>query len=239
MNDYKVKIHHEVLDWKRKLLRKSSYFNRISRSVQTKVNQYIPEKAHMVMTSAIKNMVEAILKGSNYITKKNQANEFQTLAEKDAKVVEKLAIYRKTAMLEGAGTGAGGFLLGLADFPLLLSIKIKFLFEMASVYGFDTNKYEERIFILQIFHLAFSSEKKRNEIIDTIENWESEKKKLVQMDWREFQQEYRDYIDLIKMFQLVPGVGAMVGAYANYRFLDHLGETAMNCYRLRLLTAAP
>jgi hypothetical protein len=33
---------------------------------------------------------------------------------------------------------------------------------------------------------------------------------------------------------LVPGIGAVVGAVANYHLLDHLGETAMNCYRLRL-----
>ena len=32
----------------------------------------------------------------------------------------------KIAAAEGAGTGAGGILLGLADFPLLLTIKIKF-----------------------------------------------------------------------------------------------------------------
>ena len=32
----------------------------------------------------------------------------------------------KIAAAEGAGTGAGGILLGLADFPLLLGIKIKF-----------------------------------------------------------------------------------------------------------------
>lgn len=55
------------------------------------------------------------------------------------------------------------------------------------------------------------------------------------MDWYVFQQEYRDYIDFIKMLQLIPGFGAIVGAYANYNLLDQLGETAMNAYRLRIL----
>jgi hypothetical protein len=55
------------------------------------------------------------------------------------------------------------------------------------------------------------------------------------MDWRVFQQEYRDYIDFVKMFQLLPCVGAVVGAYANYNLLDHLGEVAKNCYRIRIL----
>src|SRR5690606_34483057 len=130
--------------------------------------------------------------------------------------------YRKTAVIEGAGTGAGGILLGIADFPLLLSIKMKFLFEAAAVYGFDTSEYEERLFILHVFQLAFSSDEKRKETFYIIEDWEEQKKSLVDMDWRVFQQEYRDYIDLVKMFQLIPGIGAVVGAYANYNLLDQL-----------------
>jgi hypothetical protein len=37
----------------------------------------------------------------------------------------------------------------------------------------------------------------------------------------------------------VPGIGAFVGAYANNNLLKHLGETAMNVYRLRLLQKSP
>ncbi|RYM06647.1 EcsC family protein [Sporolactobacillus sp. THM7-7] len=238
MNEYELKTYQEILEWKRKMLKPSGLFNRMSKKVQTKINRYIPEKAQDLITSAVKNMVQVTLTGSHVTTKKNQAQGL-SLAEKDQRVAEKMTAYRKTAMLEGAGTGAGGFFLGLADFPLLLSIKIKFLFEAASIYGFDTSQYEERIFILQIFKLAFSSDEKRAETMKIIEEWESKKERFLDMDWREFQQEYRDYIDFVKMLQFVPGIGAVVGAYANYNLLDHLGETAMNSYRLRLLTAPP
>ena len=95
-------------------------------------------------------------------------------------------------------------MLGLVDFPLLLSIKMKFLFEAAAVYGFDTNEYEERLFILHVFQLAFSSDETRKETLSIIENWEEKKLWIAEMDWRDFQQEYRDYIDLVKMFQLIP-----------------------------------
>ncbi|MET1013106.1 MAG: EcsC family protein, partial [Paenisporosarcina sp.] len=70
-----------------------------------------------------------------------------------------------------------------------------------------------------------------------IENWEQQKSLVADMDWRNFQQEYRDYIDLVKMFQMIPGIGAVIGAFANYNLLDQLGETAMNSYRLRLMQA--
>ena len=39
------------------------------------------------------------------------------------------------------------------------------------------------------------------------------------------------------MAQLVPVIGAAVGAVANYRLLQQLGATAINCYRLRYFAA--
>jgi hypothetical protein len=57
---------------------------------------------------------------------------------------------------------------------------------------------------------------------------------ISEFDWRTFQQEYRDYLDISKMLQLVPVIGAPVGAYVNYQMIDRLGKTAMNAYRMRL-----
>lgn len=229
-----MKVQDEIAIWQRKMTRRSGMINRFSKATQTKVNGLIPQKVHHVITESIKNMVKATLAGSNFMTKKRQATGLN-LYERDELFKEKLSAFRKTAVVEGAGTGAGGIMLGLADFPLLLSIKMKFLFEAAAVYGFDTNEYEERLFILHIFQLAFSSEEIRKETLTTIENWEQQKHFIADMDWRDFQQEYRDHIDLVKMFQLIPGFGAIVGAFANYNLLDQLGETAKNAYRLRYL----
>ncbi|MGX6442339.1 EcsC family protein [Neobacillus sp. K501] len=238
MNDYELQVYDEVMEWRRKLTGRSGMMNRLSKKAQGKINGMIPEKVHEVMTESIKGMVKTTLFGSQLTTNKNQAQGL-TLAERDERIRKKIETYRKTALVEGAGTGAGGILLGLADFPLLLSIKMKFLFEAASIYGFNTNDYEERLFILHVFQLAFSSDDIRKETLYEIENWEGRKVELVEMDWRKFQQEYRDYIDLVKMMQMVPGIGAFVGAYANNNLLKHLGETAMNAYRLRMLKKAP
>ena len=221
--------------WKRRLVKKSSILNRVSKKAQKKVNEIIPEKVHQVITDGIKNFVKAVLAGSDFMTRKGNTSGV-SLADMDKQMEKKLEGFRRTAMIEGAGTGAGGILLGLADFPLLLSIKMKFLFEAATIYGFDTKEYEERIFMLQVFQLAFSSAEKRAETMKIIESWEDRKVELMEMDWQEFQQEYRDHIDFVKMLQLVPGIGAVVGAFANYNLLDQLGETAQNCYRLRLLS---
>lgn len=143
-------------------------------------------------------------------------------------------------MIEGAGTGAGGILIGLTDLPLLLGIKIKLLYELASIYGFDVKDYRERMYILSIFQLAFSSQNHVNKVFAKIENWDEYKNTLSDdindLDWRSFQQEYRDYIDLAKLLQLVPGIGAFVGAYVNNKLVDKLGEYAMYAYRMRILS---
>ncbi|GGM27825.1 protein EcsC [Paraliobacillus quinghaiensis] len=235
MDEYQTKVYDEIQTWRRKVLKRSGLFNQVSKKVQTKLNGLIPDKAHKIITDSIKNMVKATLVGSNITTKKKQAVGM-SLYERDELLKEKIVSYRKTAVVEGAGTGAGGIFLGFADFPLLLSIKMKFLFEAASVYGYDTNNYEERLFILHVFQLAFSSDSKKRETLDIIENWEIKKRDIIDMDWQVFQQEYRDYIDLLKLLQLIPGFGAIVGAYANHSLFDTLGETAMNAYRLRFLS---
>ncbi len=234
MLDYTMKVHDELRLWKQKVTRRSGLISRASKKAQTKVNGLIPEKVHKVLTESIKSMVKATLVGSNITTKKRQSSKL-SLYERDELFKEKLSTFRKTAVIEGAGIGAGGIMLGLADFPLLLSIKMKFLFEAAAVYGFDTTEYEERLFILHVFQLAFSSDETRKETLHIIENWEQQRHLIVDMDWQDFQQGYRDHIDLVKLFQLIPGFGAIVGAFANYNLLDQLGEAAMNSYRLRLV----
>ena len=61
-------------------------------------------------------------------------------------------------------------------------------------------------------------------------------KDISRFDWRNFQQEYRDYIDLAKMAQMVPLIGAPVGVMVNYHLIKKLGITAMNAYRMRLMS---
>ncbi|MGR5986112.1 EcsC family protein [Bacillus cytotoxicus] len=232
MTAYEDKVIKELQQWKHAMLKDSSMMARFSKKVQTKVQQFIPEKVQRILTETIKKMVQGISTGSNFIKPKLKETDW-SLQRRDEEVVKKLDEYKKIVAAEGAGTGAGGFFLGLADFPLLLSIKIKFLFDAATIYGFDTNKEEERLFILHVFQLAFSSDEHRKDIWKAIETWDTKKEN--QMNWEKFQTEYRDYIDLAKMLQLLPVIGAPVGAYANYQLLGRLGEVTMNCYRFRLL----
>lgn len=232
---YEEKISNELSVWARQMLRPPGYFNKLSKVVQDKINSFIPEKIHKGITVTIKQMVRGVLFSAHYTTKKKR--DFQDLIARDLAADEKIKFYQGTAATEGAITGAGGILLGLADFPLLLTIKIKLLFELAAIYGYNTENYKERLYMLHIFQLAFSSAKNRKDIYMKMIDWDDKTRGMPddihQFDWRTFQQEYRDYIDLAKLAQLVPVIGAPVGAVANYALVKKLGKTAKNAYRMR------
>ncbi len=239
MDHYISEVEDDLMSWERKIKKKSSLFSRSAKKLQNRINRAIPERIHTIMTTSIKTMVHGVLAGNTYTVK--TPLQFQSLRLKDEEARHLIQTYKRIAAAEGAGTGAGGVLLGLADFPLLLSIKMKFLFDMASIYGYDARRLEERIFILYIFQLAFSSDETRREVYERFENWEKSlgketvKETFDEHDWKTFQLEYRDYIDLPKLLQMIPGIGAVVGAFVNYHFVDWLGETAMNTYRKRLI----
>jgi hypothetical protein len=233
---YEENIRIELEFWKRDMLKEPSVFNRLTDKVQHKINSYIPDKVHSVITATIKTMVEGVLYGSTYTTSALPAEEI-SLMHREALIREKISSYSKTGAAEGGITGAGGFLLSMADFPILIGIKIKLLFEIAALYGYDVKNFKERLYILYIFQLAFSSSKNASKVFLHLQNWDDKQEILPDnaknFDWKTFQQEYRDYIDIAKLAQLLPFVGAAVGAVTNYQLLQKLGKTAMMAYRMR------
>lgn len=238
MDGYTRQAYGQLQRWIKKMKRRPSILNKTSKGVQNKINGILPKGYHEIVTSAIKNTTQAVISGSEFLTKRPL--ETGSLRDRERLIYQQTKKYKTTAMLEGAGTGAGGILLGLADLPLLLSIKIKLLYEMASIYGFDVRDYRERLFILYIFQLAFSSKEHANKIFNKVESFNKDLSNMPDdmedFDWRAFQQEYRDYIDVVKLLQMIPGVGAFVGAYVNTKLVNKLIDTAMQAYRLRILS---
>ena len=236
MDQYSKYIYLELAIWQKKMLRNPSFLNKLSKRTQDKINSWIPEKIHEAITTTLKQMIRVVLFGAAHTTAKPSSES--SLELREAAVLKRIEFYRKTAAIEGGITGAGGLLLGLADFPVLIGLKIKLLFDIASIYGFNIEDYKERVYLLHIFELAFSSHVHRKKIYLKMTDWEKKSEDLPddinQFDWRNFQQEYRDYIDLAKMAQLLPLIGAPVGYVVNSRLINKLGITAMNAYRMRI-----
>ncbi|MFA9557209.1 EcsC family protein [Evansella sp. AB-rgal1] len=241
MTAYEEKIQRELDRWENKTVRPLSITGKMTKGWQEKINKKIPEKIHQTVSESVKHMIRATLAGSDYLSDQEVLKE-SSIEEREELLEKRIVMYKRTAAVEGAGTGAGGIFLGLADFPLLLSIKMKFLFDAAKIYGHDVSDYRERLFLLQVFQLAFSKDTKKKNTLEKIKMWEIEKANLPaqqsyldSIDWKTFQLEYRDFIDLPKTLQLIPGFGAIVGAVANYHYLDILAYHAKNSFRHRLL----
>jgi hypothetical protein len=234
-SEYEAWARREVAHWRGGVLKPPGAFDRAARAVQTRINKVIPEKVHQAVTAVIEQLTRGILTGSDWTT----AAPLQDapLSERDQRAAAAITAYRTTAAVEGGVAGAGGFWLAAADFPALIAIKIKLLFDLAAIYGRATDGFGERLYLLHVFELAFSSPLHRAAVFHGMADWDARPHpdSLDAFDWRRFQQEYRDYIDLAKLAQLIPVIGAPVGAVVNYRLLDRLGDTAINAYRLRCL----
>lgn len=239
--NYERKALEEIAAWERGLFKPPGWLERTSKTIGARINNLIPPKMHDIITTTIKSIVRTALFGAEYTPRRDvERTSNLELADQEGKRL--FSLYQKIAVAEGAGTGAGGIMLNVVDFPALIAIKMKFLFELAHVYGYDTKHFAERVFILKVFQLTFSGPEKRAELLKSIKNWKSEKELWSSdadysnnMDWETFQKEYRDAIDFRKMLQMVPGIGAVAGAWANYTILEELGESAINAYRKRRL----
>ncbi|WP_410768775.1 EcsC family protein [Fontibacillus sp. BL9] len=239
--NYEHKVQREIADWEQKMFKPPGLLEKASKTIGTRINQLIPPKAHSIITTTIRSIVRTALFGAEY-TPSRPVQYTSELESADQEAKELFALYQKIAVAEGAGTGAGGIMLSMVDFPALIAIKMKYLFELAHVYGYDTKHFSERVFILKVFQMTFSGPKNRARLLSSIKNWHIEKEQWSSdaeysqnMDWETFQIEYRDAIDFRKMLQMVPGIGAIAGAWANYTILEELREFAMNAYRLRRL----
>ena len=236
--EYESWARAEVAHWRAEMLRPANALDRAARGVQQRINRIIPEKVHAAVTKVIEQMTRGMLVGADWTTA--APLEGASLSQRDQRALAAIAAYRTTAAVEGGVAGAGGFVLAAADFPALIAIKIKLLFDLAAVYGRSTDSFAERLWLLHVFQLAFSSPGRRAEVFHILEDWDRQAHpdSLDAFDWRRFQQEYRDYIDLAKLAQMIPWIGAPVGAVANWRLTERLGRTAMNAYRMRSLGAA-
>lgn len=235
-NEYEAWARTEVAHWRARVLKGAGPFDRAARGLQHRINRAIPERVHQAVTGVIERLTRTLLTGADLTT--GEPLTGLSLRERDERARRAIEGYRNAAAVEGGVTGAGGFWMAMADFPALLTLKIKLLFDLAAIYGKSGDDFAERLFLLHVFQLAFSGADHRADVFHAMQGWDAQAHpaSYEAFDWRRFQQEYRDYIDLAKLAQMIPVIGAPVGAVVNWRLTERLGETAMNAYRLRELS---
>ena len=233
--DYETNALNELFNWQKKMQCPPGLWNGLTRGVQQRLNRLVPDVVHAALAVSVREVARGVLAGSRVVASPPLLQG--SLEDREAGVRSDIDRYSRNAAIEGGLTGAGGLLLGLADFPLLLGIKLNFLVQVAAHYGFSSEEFSERLYMLYVLQLAFSSDQHRGLAYGRLTDWSSRAESLPRsieaFDWQTFQQEYRDYMDVAKLAQLVPVIGAPVGIVVNGRLMRRLGSTAIHAYRMR------
>lgn len=149
------------------------------------------------------------------------------------------------AALEGAGAGAGGFVLLAADLPVLMALNLRFISQIAHTYGFETSAQEERTFVLNVLGAGSSDHAAKTAFLKDLNKLMLDVARGA--TWKELNE--HAFVGMVrkvaailgarltkrKLAQLIPVVGGTVGAGANYAFTHQNLEAARMLYRKRYL----
>ena len=159
------------------------------------------------------------------------------------------------AAVEGGATGAAGLLGLAADIPALFSILVREMQEIATCYGYDVSTEREREYLLQVLRAGFASNVKvKMEFIVTLKEFEQI---LVNVAWKKMAEEFaakqfskhsilaglRQFAKSLgfqltkrKALQMIPVIGAIVGASLNGTLANDIGKAAYMSYRRRWIS---
>ena len=158
------------------------------------------------------------------------------------------------AAAEGGATGALGIFGLAADVPALFTIVIRLIQQISVCYGYDPTKPEERDYILHILRTASAGDVKGK--IEALILLKELEQILIKVAWkkmstelaakqisklsllaavRQFAQSLGINLTKRKALQMVPLIGAIVGASFNGTYANDIGRTAFMSYRRRWL----
>ncbi|MEC1178812.1 EcsC family protein [Metasolibacillus meyeri] len=144
----------------------------------------------------------------------------------------------KLATVQGASTGIGGIFTLAIDIPFILGVALKTLQEIAIIHGYDPNDKMERVFIIKCLQFASADIVGKEAIlkdISSMHNAEHTSDTMIAQlqGWQEVFNTYRDQFGWKKLFQMIPVVGIVFGAYANKGMIQDIAETGNMLYRKR------
>ena len=156
------------------------------------------------------------------------------------------AKYRVAGVGEGAvagSAGAGGL---AADIPVLTTLALRAIGEYATYYGFDLEEKDERLYMLYVLSLACSLDSsakykvlaEMNTVAVRIAQnteWEAANKTVLLQSIKKIAEKFGDKLTKKKLMQIVPGIGAVIGAWSSSSLLADICEASYYVYRKRFL----
>ena len=156
------------------------------------------------------------------------------------------------AAAEGGATGAAGLFGLAADIPALFTIVFRLIQQIGVCYGFDPTKPEERDYVIHILRAGSAGDIKAK--LEALMFLKQLEQILLKVTWKkmtaEFAAKQMSHLSLLaavrqfakslgvnltkrKALQMVPIIGAIVGASFNATYANDIGRAAFMTYRRR------
>ncbi|HUY34442.1 MAG TPA: EcsC family protein [Pirellulales bacterium] len=156
------------------------------------------------------------------------------------------------AAAEGCAAGAVGIIGLAADIPALLTIAIRLIQQVSVCYGYDPTKPEERDYVIHVLRTASAGDIEAK--LEAVIFLKQIEEILLKVAWKKMNAAFAakkisslSLLAAVKQFakslginltkrkalQMVPIIGAVVGASFNATFINDIGRTAFMSYRRR------
>ncbi|WP_153732719.1 EcsC family protein [Sporosarcina obsidiansis] len=241
----------KVEDWEKKQ-NGLWFWEKIGRLPFKIIDKWTPAFIQNKIGLLLDELVQYIQTGGAYLSSVSKIpSYYPELAVRTLEDVEKLPIStmdaavekitgnrRKLATLQGASTGIGGIFTLTLDIPLLLSLQIKTLQDIAICYGYDPNDKKERLFVVKCLQFISADIVGKEAILKQLSQFDAEEDTTREVlselqGWREVVFSYRDQFGWKKLFQMIPIAGLVFGAFTNRSAVNDIGEAGKMLYRKR------
>ena len=156
------------------------------------------------------------------------------------------AKYKSLAAAEGGVTGVFGFAGIAVDIPALVAMNLRAIGEYATYCGFDVARQEERLFLMNVLGLASSANSaakgaamahltKLAKEVAQRKTWMELERNAFVVVIKKIAQALGVRLTKAKLAQLVPAVGAGIGAGYNSYYTAQVCDAAYHLYRERFL----
>lgn len=142
---------------------------------------------------------------------------------------------RGIAFIEGGGLGLLG--IGLPDIPIFTAVLLRGIYEIATGYGYDYSRYEEKLYILKLIQAALGDERaEKNRELDAFAravgtgNWHGS----LEEEIKKTSEVLAEELLVAKFIQGLPLVGVL-GAAFNQALYKKLSDFAALKYKKRYL----
>ena len=264
LNEYEKDAQREIDEW----LRKQSspgmqVLDLVSRPFDWVVGQVVPKEAIETCSDAVGLFLNTLSDASEWTydhrsvvrAARREGLDIERVEELRNEPLSKLDLLARRqfsenallAAIEGGGTGLGGATLIAADIPLLFTINLRLLQQIAASYGFPMGSPEYRSLVLGIYNAASAgSQQAKNDAMREISvaaavfahdgSYRGRAPSNTLRDQaRNLPREIAKNLVNRKLAQTIPLAGAAVGAGVNYWFTSEVSRTTcMLCRALYL-----